>query len=87
MGLYYQGGGNPKEVGNEMDIEFFVAEQKKYEEENGVELKRMAREHAKKIIMLYLGSAIKLANPNEDYKKSFIENWIRPEDGYRINLK
>lgn len=67
--------------------QFFIAEQKKYEEENGVELKRMAREHAKKIILLYLGSAIKLANPNEDYKKSFIENWIHPEDGYRINLK
>ena len=66
--------------------QFFIDEQKKYEEENGSELKQMAREHAKKIIMLYLGSAVKLANPNDDYKKSFIENWIRPEDGYKIKM-
>ena len=36
--------------------QFFIAEQKKYEEENNDELKRRAREHAQKIIQLYLGS-------------------------------
>ncbi|MBR5694356.1 MAG: DUF4230 domain-containing protein [Fibrobacter sp.] len=39
--------------------QFFIAEQKKYEEENNDELKRRAREHAKKIIQLYLGSVVK----------------------------
>ena len=41
--------------------QFFVAEQKKYEEENNEELKSRAREHAKKIILLYLGTVVKLA--------------------------
>ena len=68
--------------------QFFIAEQKKYEQENGSELKRLAREHAKKIILLYLGSAIKLADDSpENYKKSFIENWIHPEDGYKIRME
>ena len=39
--------------------QFFIAEQKKYEEENNDELKRRAREHAQKIIQLYLGSVVK----------------------------
>lgn len=39
--------------------QFFIAEQKKYEEENNDELKRRAREHAQKVIQLYLGSVIK----------------------------
>lgn len=36
--------------------QFFVAEQKKYEEENNEELKSRAREHAKKIILLALAA-------------------------------
>ena len=67
--------------------QFFIAEQKKYEEENGSELKRLAREHAKKIILLYLGSAIKLTDNPENYKKSFIQGWIHPEDGYKIRME
>ena len=43
--------------------QFFIAEQKKYEEENNDELKRRAREHAQKVIQLYLGSVA-----NEDYQ-------------------
>lgn len=43
--------------------QFFIAEQKKYEEENNDELKRRAREHAQKIIQLYLGSVA-----SEDYQ-------------------
>ena len=39
--------------------QFFIAEQKKYEEENNDELKRRAREHAQKIIQLYLVSVVK----------------------------
>ena len=66
--------------------QFFIAEQKKYEEENNAELKRRAREHAKKIIRLYLGSVVKLAEPPEDRQKSFIERWIRPDDGYNIKI-
>ena len=67
--------------------QFFIAEQKKYEQENGSELKHLAREHAKKIIMLYLSSAIKLTDSPEKYEKSFIENWIHPEDGYTIRME
>lgn len=43
--------------------QFFIAEQKKYEEENNDELKRRAREHAQKVIHLYLGSVA-----SEDYQ-------------------
>jgi len=43
--------------------QFFIAEQKKYEEENNDELKRRAREHAQKVIQLYLGSVA-----SEDYQ-------------------
>lgn len=67
--------------------QFFIAEQKKYEQENGSELKHLAREHAKKIIMLYLSSAIKLTDSPEKYEKSFIENWLHPEDGYTIRME
>jgi hypothetical protein len=67
--------------------QFFIAEQKKYEQENGSELKHLAREHAKKIILLYLGSAIKLTDSPEKYKKSFIEGWMQPEDGYKIRVE
>ena len=67
--------------------QFFIAEQKKYEEENSSELNRLAREHANKIILLYLSSAIKLTDSPENYKKSFIEGWIHPEDGYKIQME
>ena len=43
--------------------QFFIAEQKKYEDENNDELKRRAREHAQKVIQLYLGSVA-----SEDYQ-------------------
>ena len=67
--------------------QFFVAEQKKYEEENNDELKRRAREHAKKIILLYLGTVVKLAEEPGKSEKTFFERWLHPEDGYRINLE
>ena len=67
--------------------QFFVAEQKKYEEENNEELKRRAREHAKKIILLYLGTVVKLAEDSGKSEKTFFERWLHPEDGYRINLE
>ena len=67
--------------------QFFVAEQKKYEEENNDELKRRAREHAKKIILLYLGTVVKLAEDPGKSEKTFFERWLHPEDGYRINLE
>ena len=38
--------------------QFFVLEQKKYEQENSEELKRRAREHAMKLIQLRLGTTI-----------------------------
>ena len=38
--------------------QFFISEQKKYEQENSEELKRRAREHAMKLIQLRLGTAI-----------------------------
>ena len=41
----------------------------------------------KKIILLYLGSAIKLTDSPENYKKSFIEGWIHPDDGYKIRME
>ncbi len=66
--------------------QFFIAEQKKYEEENISELKRRAREHAKKIIRLYLGSVVKLAEPPENSQKSFIKKWLHPDDGYQIKV-
>jgi hypothetical protein len=66
--------------------QFFIAEQKKYEEENSVELKRRAREHAKNIIRLYLGSVVKLAEPPETSQKSFIKKWLHPDDGYQIKV-
>ena len=64
---------------------FFVAEQKRYETDNGIELKILAHKHAEKMIRLYLGSVVKLVEPAEN--KSFIDRWIRPEDGYRIKMK
>lgn len=67
--------------------QFFVAEQKKYEEENNDELKKRAREHAKKIILLYLGTVVKLAEEPGKSEKTFFERWLHPEDGYRINLE
>ena len=67
--------------------QFFIAEQKKYEEENNEELKRRAREHAKKIILLYLGTVVKLAEEPGKTEKTFFERWLHPEDGYRINLE
>jgi len=38
--------------------QFFISEQKKYEQENSEELKRRAREHAMKLIQLRLGTTI-----------------------------
>ena len=38
--------------------QFFISEQKKYEQENSAELKRRAREHAMKLIQLRLGTTI-----------------------------
>ena len=38
--------------------QFFISEQKKYEQENSAELKRRAREHAIKLIQLRLGTTI-----------------------------
>ena len=38
--------------------QFFISEQKKYEQENSAELKRRAREHAMKLIQLQLGTTI-----------------------------
>ena len=38
--------------------QFFISEQKKYEQENSAELKRKAREHAMKLIQLRLGTTI-----------------------------
>jgi hypothetical protein len=38
--------------------QFFISEQKKYEQENSAELKRIAREHAMKLIQLRLGTTI-----------------------------
>jgi hypothetical protein len=38
--------------------QFFIYEQKKYEQENSAELKRRAREHAMKLIQLRLGTTI-----------------------------
>ena len=67
--------------------QFFIAEQKKYEMENYAELKRLASERAKKIIRLNLGSNIKLVESPESEKKSFVDRWIRPEDGYRIKMQ
>ena len=67
--------------------QFFIAEQKKYEEENNDELKRRAREHAKQIIQLYLGSIVKFAEPEEPQEKPFIKRWLEPNDGYHINLE
>ncbi|SHK35170.1 DUF4230 domain-containing protein [Fibrobacter sp. UWB12] len=66
--------------------QFFISEQKKYEKENYDELKRLASERAQKIIRLNLGSNIKLVESPESDEKSFIDRWIRPEDGYRIKM-
>ncbi len=38
--------------------QFFISEQKKYEQENSAELKRRAREHAMRLIQLQLGTTI-----------------------------
>ena len=67
--------------------QFFIAEQKKYEEENSEELKRRAREHAKQIIRLYLGSIVKFAEPEENNEQPFVKRWLEPNDGYHINLE
>ena len=67
--------------------QFFISEQKKYEKENYAELKRLASERAKKIIRLNLGSNIKLVESPESQEKSFVDRWIRPEDGYRIKMQ
>ena len=66
--------------------QFFISEQKKYETENYAELKRLASERVQKIIRLNLGANIKLVESSESDEKSFIDKWIRPEDGYRIKM-
>ena len=66
--------------------QFFISEQKKYEKENYAELKRLASERLQKVIRLNLSSNIKLVESPESDEKSFIDKWIRPEDGYRIEM-
>lgn len=66
--------------------QFFISEQKKYEQENYEELKRLASERVQKIIRLNLGSNIKLVESPESDEKSFIDRWFHPEDGYRIKM-
>jgi hypothetical protein len=66
--------------------QFFISEQKKYEKENYAELKRLASERVQKLIRLNLGANIKLVESPESSEKSFIDKWIRPEDGYRIKM-
>lgn len=66
--------------------QFFIAEQKQYEEENISELKKRARQHALRIITLYLGSVIHIAEPTDDNGKSFFKKWFHPDDSYRIKL-
>ena len=56
------------------------------EEENYAELKRLASERVQKVIRLNLSSNIKLVESPESDEKSFIDKWIRPEDGYRIEM-
>ena len=66
--------------------QFFISEQKKYEKKNYAELKRLASERVQKLIRLNLGANIKLVESPESSEKSFINKWIRPEDGYRIKM-
>ena len=66
--------------------QFFVSEQKKYEKENYAELKRLASERMQKVIRLNLSSKIKLVESPESGERSFVDRWIRPEDGYRIKM-
>ena len=66
--------------------QFFISEQKKYEKENYAELKRLTSERLQKVIRLNLSSNIKLVESTESDEKSFIDKWIRPEDGYRIKM-
>ena len=66
--------------------QFFVSEQKKYEKENYAELKRLASERVQKVIRLNLSSNIKLVESPESGERSFVDRWIRPEDGYRIKM-
>ena len=66
--------------------QFFVSEQKKYEEENYAELKRLASERVQKVIRLNLSSNIKLVESPESDGKNFIDKWLRPKDGYQIKM-
>jgi len=66
--------------------QFFVSEQKKYEEENYAELKRLASERVQKVIRLNLSSNIKLVESPESDEKNFIDKWLRPKDGYQIKM-
>lgn len=66
--------------------QFFISEQKKYEKENYAELKRLASERVQKVIRLNLSSNIKLVESPESGERSFVDRWIRPEDGYRIKM-
>ena len=67
--------------------QFFIAEQKKYEQENYAELKRLASERAKRIIRLNLGSVMKIVEPQGDSVKTDANVWLLPEDGYQLKMK
>ena len=67
--------------------QFFIAEQKKYEQENYAELKRLASERAKKIIRLNLGSVMKIVEPQVDSAKTNSGEWLLREDGYQLKMK
>ena len=67
--------------------QFFIAEQKKYEQENYAELKRLASERAKKIIRLNLGSVMKIVEPQVDSAKTNSGEWFLREDGYQLKMK
>ena len=67
--------------------QFFITEQKKYEQENYAELKLLASERAKKIIRLNLGSVLKIVEPQVDSTKMNSGRWLLREDGYQLKMK
>ena len=67
--------------------QFFITEQKKYEQENYAELKLLASERAKKIIRLNLGSVLKIVEPQVDSTKTNSGEWLLREDGYQLKMK
>ena len=65
---------------------FFVYEQKKYEQENYDELKKRAKEQAQRIIFLYLSAILEIEEPAQAEEKSFMQKLISPEK-FKIELK